>query len=266
MEQLPGDLFPPDLKQAAITLLGRPALAAILLKQLPVKAVPAAFPADYPPGTALLHPHEIERLGNYRLAKRRAEFLAGRICAKMALEGLWTSTGQGLPQPLNKIEIANDPSGRPIVSPYGLEDRPRPEISITHGGEYAAALVADFPCGIDIQQQRDNLVRVREKYCSSDELQLLTELFPDAEPLHRLCLLWTAKEAAKKALSYRQMPGFLELEMMLPTKHLPHCHFLTLAVLVRDKPRIPDAVTVLVTTFLNYGLAICILSKEQCYA
>lgn len=266
MERLQRDLFPLDLKQAATTLLGRPTLSAILLKQPPIDAVPAGLTADYKPLTAFLHPNELVTLGDYRLAKRRSEFLAGRICAKMALESFWTSGGLILPLPLSKIEIASDPGGRPIVFPYGFEEWPRPEISITHGGEYAAALAADSPCGIDIQPQKDNLRRVREKYCSLEELQLLAELFPDTTPLTRLSLLWTAKEAAKKALSYRQMPGFMELELTLPANSSHHCHSLTLAVRVGDNPRMPDAVTVLATTFAHYGLAICILTKEQCHA
>ena len=266
METLQKDLFPSCLKQATTALWDRSTPSAILLKQPPAGAIPDCLSIFCSPVPSLLHANEIVRLGNYRLNKRRTEFLTGRISAKMALKNFWASEGLGLPAPLCHIEITNDATGRPIVCPDCLKDLPAPEISITHGGEYAASLVAESPCGIDVQQQRDNLLRVREKYCSLAELQLLAELLPDMAPLSRLLLLWTAKEAAKKALSYRQMPGFLELELMPPTQSLPECHSFTLAVRVRDNVRLPEFVTVLATTFADYGLAICILTKEQFYA
>ncbi len=266
MEPLQKDLFPPDLKQAAMALFGRSTPSAILLKQPSADALPNSLPASCSPAVALLHANEIIRFTNYRLNKRRAEFLTGRIAAKMALKNFWTSAGLILPAALCHIEITNDANGRPIVCPDCLKDLPTPEISISHGGEYAASLVAKSPCGIDVQRQQVNLLRVREKYCSVAELQLLAELLSDMAPLSRLLLLWTAKEAAKKALSYRRMPGFLELELISSVKSLPHSPTFTLAVRVRDNDRLPGFVTVLVTTFADYGLAICILPKEQCYA
>ena len=266
METLQKDLFPSALMQATTALWGRSTPSAILLQQPPADAIPDCLSIFGSPAPTLLHANEIVRARNYRLNKRRAEFLTGRIATKMALKNFWASEGLGLPAHLCHIEIINDADGRPIVCPDCLKDVPAPEISITHGGEYAASLVAASPCGIDVQQQRDNLLKVREKYCSLTELQVLAELLPDMAPLSRLLLLWTAKEAAKKALSYRQMPGFLELELMPSAQSLSKCHSFTLALRVRDNARLPHFVTVLATTFADYGLAICILRKEQFYA
>ena len=266
METLQKDPFPFALQQAAMALFDRSTPSAILLKQPSADAIMDCLSISCSPVPALLHPNEIVRARNYRLNKRRAEFLTGRIATKIALKNFWTSQGLKLPAPLCHIEIINDANGRPIVSPDCLKDVPAPEISISHGGEYAASLVAQSPCGIDVQQQRKNLLRVREKYCSPVELQVLAELLPGTTPISRLLLLWTAKEAAKKALSYRRMPGFLELELMPSAQILPKCHSFTLAVRVRDNAHLPDFVKVLATTFADYGLAICILTKEQCYA
>ena len=72
-----------------------------------------------------------------------------------------------------------------------------------------------------------------------------------------------AKEAAKKALSYWQMVGFLELELVPSTMAHRQCHSCTLAVKVHDDAYLPKFVTVLVTTFAGYGLAICILKQED---
>ncbi|MBU1568095.1 MAG: 4'-phosphopantetheinyl transferase superfamily protein [Proteobacteria bacterium] len=266
MQKLQRDFFPAALKQAANTLLGMPALAAIILKQAPADTIPAILAIEPSPIATILHPHEIAKLDSYRLAKRRTEFLTGRICAKMALQSFWTSRGRCLSPLLSTVEIQGDSSGRPLVCLYSQEGSPQPDVSITHGGEYAAALAADTPCGIDIQPHKENLLRVREKYCSLEEMQLLAELLPNVSLLPQLSLLWAAKEAAKKALSYRQMPGFLELVLTRPAKTYHDCHSFTLAVMVQNNPLMPDAVTVLATLFKNYGLAICILAKEQHFA
>jgi len=266
MERPQQDLFPPNLKQEAIAILGTPWLAAILLKQSPVHATEPQFPKNHQHQTGLLHPHERMRLSHFRLAKRQTEFVTGRICAKLAVESYWKSVGVASQPPLSMVEIGSDPTGRPIVSAEGDRKPLLPEISITHGGEYAAAIAAELPCGIDLQQHKDNLWRVREKYCLPKELQLLEAFLPNMAPIPRLSLLWTAKEAAKKALSCRQMPGFLELELIQPLQILSGCFSLTLAVKVRKNTKMPDTVTALAAIFEDYGLSLCLLAKEQCYA
>ncbi len=263
MDRLQRDLFPAELKQAACIFFERSALAAALIEQPSADAIPPQLSPALSSETALLHPKEILRFASYKLAKRRAEFLAGRICAKLAIKSFRASAYPGPPPPLDKIEIENDPNGRPLINLHNLVGWPPPEISISHGGKYAAALVADSPCGIDIQQQRDNLLRVREKYCSPAELRLLDVMFPNLPELSCLTILWTAKEAAKKALSYLQMPGFLELELMQPANDFPNCCSLTMAVMVQNNSRMPHRVRVLATTLADYGLAICILAPPQ---
>lgn len=184
----------------------------------------------------------------------------------MAMASYWTLDGSGPIPPFDRIAIVNDHSGRPAVCIDGQPNVLPPEISITHGGDYAAALAAASPCGIDIQLQRDNLLRVMEKYCIPDEEHLLKELLPNTAALARLSILWAAKEAAKKALSFRQMPGFLELALISPANILPSGLSLRLAVRVLDNLRMPQTVTVLATTFANYGLAICVVGKEGYHA
>ncbi len=87
------------------------------------------------------------------------------------------------------------------------------DISISHSGDYGAALAACSPCGIDLQLRQDSLLKVKEKYCSEAEYRLLETFLSETDTLARLALLWAAKEAAKKALSHWQMPGFLDLEI-----------------------------------------------------
>jgi 4'-phosphopantetheinyl transferase EntD len=256
------NLFPADLQQAAANLLRRP-FAAVLLRQPAAATLPDNVSAALLPETTLLHAGEISRYHGYQMAKRRGEFLAGRLCAKMALIAYGAGTGQILPAPA-VLEIANDENGKPFIR-ITPETREVPQISITHGGAYAAALAAQGPCGIDLQPHKENLLRVREKYCSAAEERRLCRFFPEMAQVARLALLWTAKEAAKKALACRHMPGFLQLEL-LSAKKIDGGNILTLAVAVKADAPWPTTVDIAATTFHDHGLAVCLFKKEEFYA
>ena len=256
------NLFPAALQQAAANLLPRP-FGAVLLRQPAAETLSAELSAAILPETGLLHPHEIRRCHTYRLAKRQGEFLAGRLCAKMALIAYGVETGLNLPAPA-ALEIASDENGRPFIDATP-ETGEVPQISITHGGAYAAALAAQGPCGIDLQPHKENLLRVREKYCSTAEERRLCRFFPEMAQVVRLALLWTAKEAAKKALACRHMPGFLQLEL-LSGKKIDGGNILTLGVAVKAEAPWPATVDIAATTFHDHGLAVCLLAKEEFYA
>ena len=200
-----------------------------------------------------LHPRELSRYQTFRLHKRRREFLAGRVCAKLALRVYQPE----LPIPPELLEIASDPSGRPLLSlPEigGIDDL---HLSITHGGELAGAVLAEAPCGIDLQPIKDNLLKVREKYCRPEEEQLLENILKNFGEKERLVLLWTAKEAMKKALSHRRMCGFLELRLE-NLRPLAGCFVLRLA-----GPREVAASCQVISAFLGeYGLAICLAEEN----
>jgi phosphopantetheinyl transferase (holo-ACP synthase) len=183
----------------------------------------------------------------------------------LALAEFWAA--KCICQSLSAVEIVNDPTGRPLikVDPVsGEKNRSHPEISISHGGGYGAALAADAPCGIDLQEQKDTLLRVLDKYCTAEEDGILAASLPDMAPPARLSLLWTAKEAAKKACSYRWMPGFLDLKLEVPVRRDASCQVLSLTVTRMPKNcRLPGTLTVPATTFHNYGLAVCMINEAQ---
>ncbi len=257
MEGALRDLFPAGLRQAAAAIFGNSPPAAILLRQ-PESASDKDFLLNTPVITALLHPSEIARFNEYRYAKRRAEYLTGRICAKMALKLFWTGRGFGQLPALAAVEIINGATGRPLVNIAGWTSRPPPLISISHGGEYGAAIAAAMPCGIDIQEHKETLLRVRDRYCTTEEFRLLQESLADREPVALLALLWAAKEAAKKTLSFWRMPGFLDLELASPVMTAADCHHISVAVKrVEKNLPVPESVTVLATELRGYSLAIC---------
>ena len=265
------NLFPERLQRAAMEYFATDALGAALLRQPAVHPGPDGGPdaESLDQSVArLLHPREREQALSYRLPKRRNEFFAGRVSARLALAEYWAA--KGCRQVLPEVEIVNDSTGRPWVrmAPLpGEEILPPPEISISHGGEYGAALAADAPCGIDLQEQKDTLLRVRDKYCSADEDRILAAFLPELAPPARLALLWTAKEAAKKACSCRWMPGFLDLRLDLPVQQKDGWYVLYLALTrVPENRRLPAKLNVLATPFNQYGLAVCILNEARRHA
>ena len=158
---------------------------------------------------------ELEKLSSLRFAKRRNEWLAGRICAKQAIT-LHTKVDV---QP-NDFAIRNKEGGRPYVSNLGPTTLQKAmDISISHSKGYAIALLSSHYCGIDIQEPKASLFKVKERFCTADEEALLTSqpTFSDGPVLtemQRLNLLWAGKEAVRKAKSHDYLPEFLRMEMM----------------------------------------------------
>ncbi|MCP4340907.1 MAG: 4'-phosphopantetheinyl transferase superfamily protein, partial [Desulfobulbaceae bacterium] len=105
------------------------------------------------------------------------------------------------------------------------------------------------------------LLRVQKRYCSEAEYRLLETFATDIDMTTRLNILWAAKEAAKKALSCWEMPGFLDLELRELKKstnyialslHIPH---------TKSKHMVKE-VTVVASIFDDYALAICLINES----
>ena len=168
------------------------------------------------PGTITLAAGEWAALASYSLPKRRAQWFTGRICAKQAIASYLRKHLQQLPCPDSRdILIGNLSTGRPYIETR-LAELNGLDLSISHSGDFAAALVSTTACGIDIQEDSPSLERVRERFCRESERQLLQEL-PGGDGTARLNMLWTAKEAARKAARDSRMPGFLELVVSRPS-------------------------------------------------
>jgi phosphopantetheinyl transferase len=157
-----------------------------------------------------LAPAELEIYRTLRAARRKREWLAGRLAAKTAVGRLLALP---LPRALTDICIPALAGGKPLVH------SPRPpglpvEVSISHSGELAAAMAARFACGIDVQQLSAAAVRVRERFSSPAEVAVLAGLLPLLAETEQLCLLWAAKEALRKMVSAAPVAGFHELQLL----------------------------------------------------
>lgn len=198
-----------------------------------------------------LNADELRRWSAFKLNKRKSEWLAGRICAKMALAGLLE---KNLDCTMRTYSIDNREDGRPYVASNHRQKR-KVHISISHSGQRAAALASPHRCGIDVQHRSDRLFRVRERFCLLDELQLLQQDRCDGDDdIDLLNLLWAAKEAIRKAYSYRHVPGFLSL-MLDRVEKGHHCYILTFT-------HRHISFTTLACRHGDYGLALCFLSPD----
>jgi phosphopantetheinyl transferase len=68
-------------------------------------------------------------------------------------------------------------------------------ISITHSHNFSAIIISDKTVGIDIELQRDKIIRIADKFCESEFQFLDTDC---EEFIRKLTVIWGAKEAIFK--------------------------------------------------------------------
>ena len=205
--------------------------------------------------TVWLSTEERDRFSQFKLEKRKKEWLAGRICAKIAVQEYFSNHCHDRIMPAcTEFSIANSATGRPLLI-WNTGEPSGPDISISHSGSLALAIAARTSCGVDIQKTRDALVRVRERFCTGREEDLLRSVAHKDQPLMPLTLLWTAKEAAQKALSINEMPGFLDL-VLARIETVGDKEFLF--IFNRHHPHLPSEIRVATTCYRDYGLGVCI--------
>ena len=159
---------------------------------------------------------EQERFQAFGYKKRRNEWLGGRIAAKHAVMRLLDSPGPEK-EDLNWRDwsIAPDDAGRPYMHSESRNSC-LPEISISHSGDLAIAMATkDSQCGIDVQKIVPTVGKVRDRFSISQERAML-EKNPTLSGMNqdrRLSLLWSAKEAFRKAFSATPFPGFMEMRL-----------------------------------------------------
>ncbi|MBD2839203.1 4'-phosphopantetheinyl transferase superfamily protein [Pseudomonas sp. JM0905a] len=145
---------------------------------------PALLAADDFPRSAIAAPANIQR----SVAKRQAEFLAGRLCARSALLAL---TG--------RADVPALGEDRAPVWPAGISG------SISHSHGLATALVASNTqwrgLGLDLEERMsaERALRLAKEILTPAELQRLDGLTPE-QKAERITLAFSIKESLFKAL------------------------------------------------------------------
>jgi 4'-phosphopantetheinyl transferase EntD len=151
----------------------------------------------------LLHPEELNTAGSYASDIRRRSFLNGRIAGKMAINKVFPDISPA------HCRIITGSIGRP-----GIGDLPQPYgISIAHNESWNAGLCfpLSVPMGIDVETITEKSQTTIASILSAHEKDLCSR---ESDPSAITHLLWTAKEAAGKAigLGFRVPTTWYEIE------------------------------------------------------
>lgn len=99
----------------------------------------------------------------------------------------------------NDFDLYYDDQGKPHLN----NDK---YISITHSFQYAAIIISDEEVGIDIEKQRDKIIRIAHKFTPIEEYRTIAN---DDALVRKLTIVWCAKESlyksfAEKGVSFLQ--------------------------------------------------------------
>jgi len=152
---------------------------------------------------SLLSPEEKKLFATFSYPKRRREWLGGRLAAKSAVLQLLRINNTT--EILSELTILLTENGSPqLIGTHLTGDKP-PALSISHSDRFAVAMaVKAETCGIDIQKISEKTERVADRFSEEKELLLLRDHTSMLNEKERLTLLWSAKEALKKALLHDQ--------------------------------------------------------------
>lgn len=126
--------------------------------------------------------------------KRRSQWLASRILLREL-------AGEDF------APVLYDMDGKPFFSSG------KGHFSYSHAGNMAAAIYSRYlPVGIDIERITPRLVKVKERFLNSEEL----EFMPEGEFLDYLCLGWCGKEALYKIYGKRKLDFRDHMQVSIP--------------------------------------------------
>lgn len=157
---------------------------------------------------------EKRRLDEFAYAKRRQEWLGGRMAAKAVFLSVVDRSRSTESESWSSLEVAAGESGRPYIRDAVSLQAATVDVSISHSHDWAAAMAtANGRCGVDIQKITPQVLKIKERFVDANEHGILTQACDRHQESSRLILLWAAKEALKKAIGARDLPGFLGLKL-----------------------------------------------------
>lgn len=115
--------------------------------------------------------YEIDSTVPDYIEARRKQILVMRILHKIIAPG---------------TQIKYESYGKPYLEPEGF-------ISFSHSRNHVVVYKSTHPCGIDLEQLNERVLRIRHKYLNTTEQRYL-----ESESIDDLIRLWSAKEAMFK--------------------------------------------------------------------
>lgn len=157
------------------------------------------------PTTAPLTWRERALCDRFRCARRRAEFVAGRIAAHAAVARILGSTGA------RPVEILKDAQGAPVVVGH-----PAVQVSISHSQRIALAVASRHPVGVDLEADEARPPSFARLFCSAGERAWLSGAEQESRQ-NLLNTLWTRKEAVCKVGRWAGTLAFAALDCVAST-------------------------------------------------
>ena len=178
-----------------------------------ISLLPLTKDQPQPSFADFLRPEERHHWQSLASDKRQREWLAGRICAYDCARRLLATK---YPDEAARFSVRdwwldNGEDGRPFWqgnAPAILRDL---DISLSHGGGYALAIIAPPRVGADVQPCLPKVERVAAQFAHPEEEDTLARLLLEQDRLTRLTLLWSVKESLRKAAT--ALPGFLAMRL-----------------------------------------------------
>ena len=132
--------------------------------------------ADHLRSKLILDPADEKIYSSFRNNRRKIQWLGCRMILSAFLQ-------------THEVGIRYDTYGKP-----SLIDNPA-TISLSHSGEYSAAILSTtHTAGIDLEEVRERIARVADRFLSIHELSIVS----GDERLEKLTLFWCVKEAIYK--------------------------------------------------------------------
>jgi 4'-phosphopantetheinyl transferase EntD len=185
----------------------------------------------------LLHPDEIRMGLDFAAEIRRRSFLHGRIAGKMAVNQLFPEV------PSVSLQISTGSIGEPyfknFTHPYA--------VSIAHDDKWIGGLCfpLSVPMGIDLESMSEKNRTIIPSILSDQEKEICKRA---ENPLEFLHILWTAKEAAGKAigLGFRVPTEWYEIDLVENISTTPYkihrCRFKQLSVYTSLSVTLPQGI------------------------
>jgi phosphopantetheinyl transferase len=95
----------------------------------------------------------------------------------------------------NDFDLHYDESGKPHLNPNSRHTEPV-EVSITHSFHFSAIIISDQKAGIDIEMQREKIIRIADKFVDYEFHFLKPEKIQ--EYIRKLTVIWGIKESIFK--------------------------------------------------------------------
>ncbi|HUH26365.1 MAG TPA: 4'-phosphopantetheinyl transferase superfamily protein, partial [Flavobacterium sp.] len=106
------------------------------------------------------------------------------------------------------FDLMYDTNGKPHL-------RDGKHISITHSFEFSAIIISSKNVGIDIEKQREKIIRIADKFIGTE----FDFLHPDQNYIENLSIIWGAKEALYKMCNSRSLSFKQDIHVLDFTNH-----------------------------------------------